>query len=110
MTEQSFDQWCIVELFGHVRLAGKVTEASIGGCSLIRLDIPDAQGNTTMTRFFGNGAIYSLTPVSKEIALAVAAHSEPQPISVYELKRLMPPDTVPTTLGADDDDWNVAEE
>lgn len=29
--DQTFDQWCIVEIFGHERIAGRVTEQRIGG-------------------------------------------------------------------------------
>jgi hypothetical protein len=28
-----FDQWAVIELFGHNRIAGRVTEQVIGGCS-----------------------------------------------------------------------------
>jgi hypothetical protein len=42
MSEQDkFDSWAVVELFGHQQIAGRVTEASIGGCSFLRVDVPD---------------------------------------------------------------------
>ena len=28
---QKFESWAIIEIFGHTQIAGKVTEASIGG-------------------------------------------------------------------------------
>jgi hypothetical protein len=39
----AFDQWCIVELFGHTKIAGKVSEAQIGGQSFIRVDVPQIE-------------------------------------------------------------------
>ena len=39
MTDK-FDHWCIVELFGHNQIAGKVTEQAIGGQSFVRVDVP----------------------------------------------------------------------
>jgi hypothetical protein len=54
-TKTTFDCWCVLELFGHVRLAGRVTEASIGGCSFLRVDVPKPDGEIQFTRYFGNG-------------------------------------------------------
>jgi hypothetical protein len=66
--QQSFDQWCILELFGRQVIAGRVTEQVIGGCSFIRVDVPECNGTPQFTRFYGNGAIYAMTPVSEEAA------------------------------------------
>ena len=42
MTENAntFEGWAILELMGHRRLAGKLSEAIIGGASFIRIDVP----------------------------------------------------------------------
>lgn len=89
---EKFDQWCVLDLFGHQRTAGHVTEASIGGCAFIRIDVPEGDG--FRTEYYGNGAIYSMRPVSEEIAREVVkSHSSP-PVAPYEvsslLKRLRP--------------------
>ena len=68
MQKESFSQWCLVELFGHQRIAGQVTEETIGGCSFVRVDVPAVDGSEALTKFYGNGAIYSMTPVSEELA------------------------------------------
>ena len=39
-TEKPFDQWAIVELMGHVRVAGKVTEVELFGAKMGRIEIP----------------------------------------------------------------------
>src|SRR5579859_3643818 len=36
--KQEFDQWALVELMGHQRIAGRVTEAEIGGSKFIHAD------------------------------------------------------------------------
>ena len=82
---QAFDQWCIVELFGHVTLAGRVTEQTIGGCAFIRLDVPEVDGQAAFTKLLGQGAIYSITPVSEEVAQHAINHIRARPISVYYL-------------------------
>jgi hypothetical protein len=83
-----FDQWCLVELMGHVRIAGKVTEEPLFGTSLLRVDVPGENGNTTMTRYFGGGAIYSITPLTKEVAMALAARIKPEPVTPYDIPQL----------------------
>lgn len=40
MDTHKFESWCIVELFGHQRIAGLVTEQTIGGCNFVRVDVP----------------------------------------------------------------------
>lgn len=80
-----FECWAILELFGHVRLAGKVTEATIGGCSLLRVDVPKPDGSIDFTRFYGNGAIYSMTPVTEEVARRVGNGSAQAPVKPWEM-------------------------
>lgn len=79
----SFDNWCIVELFGHMKIVGRVTEQVIGGQSFIRVDVPKTNHTNEFTRFFGSGAIYSITPVSEEIARAAAGNVSAEPVTVY---------------------------
>ena len=85
MSEESFDSWAIVELFGHSKIAGRVTEASIGGCSFLRVDVPETERRQAFTRMFGNGAIYALNPVSEEVALMAAAEIDAQPVKSWDL-------------------------
>lgn len=106
--EEKFECYAILEIFGHMRLAGKVTEATIGGCSFMRLDVPDVGDKRGFTRFYGQGAIYSMTPCTEEIARAAAASFEAQAVSVYDLdketlKRLMAPRTA-IYMGDEDDE------
>jgi len=85
---QTFDQWCIVELFGHQRIAGRVTEQAIGGCNFVRVDVPEIAGKPAFTKLFGNGAIYAMSPVSEAVAMAVANQIRVVPVSAYELPEL----------------------
>lgn len=85
MDTQKFDEWCICELFGHVRIAGKVTESDIlGGHALLRIDIPKEESGYT-TQFIGPSAIFRLTPCAESIARAIALTSHPEPVSPWEI-------------------------
>lgn len=85
---EKFDQWCIVELFGHQRIAGRVTEQAIGGCNFVRVDVPEIAGKPAFTKLFGNGAIYAMSPVSEAVAMAVANQIRAVPVSAYEIPEL----------------------
>lgn len=101
-TRQAFDTWAILELFGHQVIAGRATEQTIGGCPFIRVDVPECDGQPAFTRFFGNGAIYSMTPVSEEVARYAIQRSTPRPVSAYGL---IPATTIERAeIDMDDDD------
>lgn len=89
-TEQSFDQWVVLSLLGHKRLAGKLTETNIAGAGFLRIDIPDKDGNTINTEYYSPTSVYSIQPVAKEIAVALATQLGPAPVSKYEVKHLLP--------------------
>src|SRR3972149_2524420 len=76
--EQSFKARCIGELFGHVTLAGYVSEQVIGGASFIRLDVPEVDGQAAFTKLLGAGAIYSITPTDEDVARSAIGH-HPRP-------------------------------
>lgn len=92
MTEQlasePFRNWAIVEIFGHERIAGEVSEQAIGGGSFIRVDVPAVDSQAGFTRFYGDKAIYSIQPVSEEIARRAAASMRVRPVNVYLLPAL----------------------
>jgi len=81
-----FDAWCVLDLFGHQRTAGHVTEETIGGCAFIRIDVPEKDGGYR-TEYYGNGAVYSMRPVTEELAKAIALRAA-APVSAWDLQRL----------------------
>jgi hypothetical protein len=89
--ENGFDQWAIVELFGHQVIAGRVSEQTIAGGDFVRVDVPGVEnGSIGFTRFYGPGAIYSITPVSERAARLAAKRCAPRPITVYVPELALP--------------------
>jgi len=86
MQEQSFNQWCILELFGHVRLAGLVSEQTIAGAAFIRIDVPETENTPAFTRIFGASAIYAINPVTEEFARSVVAQMAPTPVTMWDIR------------------------
>lgn len=80
---EAFEGWAIVELMGHRRLAGHISEQDIAGQAFLRLDVPAEQ---PVTQFYSAAAVYCITPTTEEIARGLAARISPHPVSRYELE------------------------
>jgi hypothetical protein len=103
MTE-TFEQWCIVELFGHKVVAGLVTEQTIGGQSFVRVDVPETPKQKPFTKFYGSGAIYAMTPTDEATCRAAVEGLQARPIEVYMLN--LPQLAAPEEDDDEDDDWS----
>ena len=88
MGEEKQEQWAIVDLFGHQRLAGLISEHELGGSSFVRLDVPECGDTPGFTRLFGNAAIYSISFVTEDIARQVAGYVRARPVQPFEMKQL----------------------
>lgn len=89
MPEQTFAEWVILELLGHRRLAGWLTEAQIAGASFLRIDVPS---EPPATQYYAPGSVYAITPTTEEIARAVAGRGGPTPVQRWELPAPEPDD------------------
>jgi len=108
-TDEAFEGFAILELMGHRRLAGWVSEQTLAGVAFIRIDIPAEKEGTPhalwdpdeqsygVTQFYSASAIYCLTPTTKETVLAVAGLNRPAPVQRWEL-----PQPIPTGDGDED--------
>lgn len=103
--------WAIIEIFGHQRIAGYMTEQVIGGQGFIRVDVPAIEGSDDVgvqahTKFYGPGAVYAINPVDEPIARLAARQIRHAPVSEYGLRgvlRNMPEEHRQRLLTADMD-------
>jgi hypothetical protein len=109
MTNQdAFDSWAIVELMGHVRIAGRVSEEERFGAKMGRIDIPTGDGFTT--QYFGGSSVYRLTPTTEEAARLVAKQNQPRPVHAWEFpKRELASQSMSTTSFIDEDETECDE-
>jgi hypothetical protein len=96
MSTEKFDQWCVVEVMGHKKFAGRVTEGPFG---LVQVDVPEvtlASGPNlpAFSKLFGAASIYCLTPCTAETARAFARDFRTQAFHSYELPALAAPKPV----------------
>jgi hypothetical protein len=101
--------YAVIELFGHARVAGAVSEQNFGGANLIRVDIPEvkftavdydaprgpdgyekvARTIPAHTRSLGAGAIYGINWCDEETA-RIAAHSiRDEPLKPYSVREAL---------------------
>lgn len=90
--KEPFASWAILELMGHRRLGGYVTEQEIAGHGMLRIDVPGEDGQTTASQFYSPSSLYCLTPTTEEMARAVAKRNQPEPVARWE-------DRSPPSLG-----------
>lgn len=94
--------WAVLELFGHQRVAGKVSEQVFGGAALIRVDVPEVVVSEwdydetppvrrqrliqAHTRSFGAGAIYAVNWCDEDVATEAARGIKHEPLKPYQSK------------------------
>jgi hypothetical protein len=108
-TEAPFDEWVVVELFGRIRLAGRMTEQQIAGGHFMRLDIHKEEGPAVITQLIPpppGGPVYRITITTEAVARKIGARSVPEPVARWELEPARPfnPDRHNDAY-ADDEDW-----
>lgn len=106
MPEQKpkFEEWALLELFGHQRLAGKVSEATLAGGAFVRVDVPDAKGRIVLTKFLHPNAIYGISPCDENVAVAAAQSIDSAPIARYQLEQLAQTRALPGFDSEDEDE------
>lgn len=99
--DAAFEGWAVLELMGHRRLGGYVSEAELAGGKFIRIDVPEPDQDSSVgspgrplpnatraTQLYGASAVFCLTPTDEATARAVAKASVAAPVSRWELRGL----------------------
>lgn len=50
MADEQDGFWGVVEIMGHQRYAGYVSEQTLGGAALIRVDVPEVSGRAAFSK------------------------------------------------------------
>ena len=82
---QDTEAWGIVSLMGHKRVAGRISEQTMGGAAFTRVDVPEIPGTEAHTVLYGGAAIYSIEFTTQSIAESVARKLINQPVTIYDL-------------------------
>jgi hypothetical protein len=106
--KETFSGFAVLELMGHRRLVGFLSEATIAGAAFIRIDVEDADGTPT-TQFYAPSAVYAITPTTEAIARRAARTNSVAPISAWELRE-KPPTRPAMPSGPEQYDQDLEEE
>lgn len=77
----------IVELMGHQRIAGRISQDASLGANLLRVDVPAVGEVQAYTRMFGVAAIYAVLLCTEATARAAAEELQARPAYLYSIER-----------------------
>jgi len=107
LTSEPINAWCCLELMGHVRVYGKVSEEEHFGQKLGRIEIPTGE-DSWQTQFFGGSSVYRISPCDEETARRMAGYRRPQISQFSDGSPLVPrfgyPEEAGVALGDEEDD------
>lgn len=133
-TQNKFEGWAVIEMFGHQKIAGFVTTESYGQAALFRVDVPELPERETVTRrgeysstqylpagskvkrpaeppyskLIGPGAVYAINPCTEETVRQYIEANRKLPLIpleiATEIRRLVAPDGDDASDDYDDDE------
>lgn len=105
LTDTPIKLWAVLELFGHSRIAGQVSEHALGDEVFVRVDVPEVtyaeeaytDGRRTPqqrtiqphTKLLGGKAVYSIAFVDEATAILAAHRIKHEPIRAWELREAL---------------------
>lgn len=104
-TPSPAEAWACVEIFGHRKHYGRVSEVEKFGTKMLRVDVPQGQSADDKfdTFYYGGGSIFSLTPMTEEAARKWAEYYAPKPARPLDL---LPPASESIEPPSHDEDFH----
>jgi|SRR6185312_14693490 len=80
------EMWALVEIFGHRRHYGRVTEVEKFGTKMLRVDVPISDAAPLLgeqeefeTFIYGGASIFGMTPMTEDACRKWASRDRPKP-------------------------------
>lgn len=108
--EKTIDFYAIIELMGHQKIAGKVTEQAIAGTNMLRIDVPAIGNQPAFTRYIGGSGIYAINPCSEDVLMAFLKNNMPTPVYVWDVSQMIREEKLRLQSGTEKVDMQVAED
>ena len=86
--EEKFEIWALVELMGHNKIAGRVTEHKFGNQSMLRVDVPAVGNLPAFSKIIAVNAVYAINPLAEQDATEYAGKLKATPLDVWDMQNL----------------------
>jgi hypothetical protein len=64
-SETLSEVWAYVEIMGHSRTAGRMSERKFGVAVMLQVDVPNADGGFSHSELYSPGSIFSIKPTTE---------------------------------------------
>jgi hypothetical protein len=64
--QETIETWAFVEIMGHSKIAGRVSERKVGVQVMLQVDVPKADEGLAFTKLYNPSSIFSITPTTEE--------------------------------------------
>lgn len=88
MDNKQLELFAVVELFGHQKMAGKVTEHNFGTATFVKVSVPETNEQPAYDRLLNPSAIYAINPVTEEVANEMAKQFQQRPIESWDIRKM----------------------
>ena len=89
MNTEKIELFAVIELFGHNKIAGKVSEQNMGAFTFCRIDVPETPQQPSFTRLVNPSAIYAINPVTEEVMKKMAENIQTKPIEAWDVREMV---------------------
>jgi hypothetical protein len=103
-TEKPEQQFAVVEMMGHRKVAGAIKQSELAPGALIRVDVFGSDGHIDRTEHIGTSAIYDITIVTEQVAKATAIAHAPEPSFAFDILKPRPDRSLPGMRNFDPDE------
>ena len=80
--------YAMIELMGHARVVGLVTETKLAGAGFLQVDILDPEGKISFQRYIAPQAVYQISPIGREMAIELCGRWDQSRIESYDVPEL----------------------
>mgnify|MGYP000895465297 FL=1 len=88
MQTEKIELFAIVELFGHQKISGKVTEQAFGSSTFVRIDVPETKFQPAFSRLVNPAAVYAINPVTEDVMKIMAENIQQKPIESWDIRKM----------------------
>ncbi|MEW6506374.1 MAG: hypothetical protein AB1432_01380 [Bacteroidota bacterium] len=92
--QDTIETWAYIEIMGHCRIAGRVSERKVGMQVMLQVDVPKPDDGFSHTEIFSPSAIFSIKPTTENWCrrfIKTRVHYEVLPY-IPESRQLQPHD------------------